>query len=148
MELDQFDYYVDKVLSSMSELLKEKNRSYGGSAVNPLNLFTNLSVRDRLLVRIEDKLKRIETLGFSGYNEDNLQDLVGYFIILKVWDEYERDGKTEEDSLCSNDSTRKAEVEEGNRNGRRPSKTEKEIDEIPTQRVKETKPSRFHTIGL
>ena len=90
MDLNTFENILDTILSDISKTLKEKNRSYGGSAVRPLNIFTKLGVKERLLVRIEDKLKRIEALGIDGFGEDNLNDLIGYLLILKIQDSYEK----------------------------------------------------------
>lgn len=89
MELDQFDEYLDEIVDTLRNTLKEKNRSYGGSAVNPLGIFTKASVKERLCIRIEDKLKRIEALGLRGFDEDNLNDLIGYLLILKIQDLHE-----------------------------------------------------------
>jgi len=91
MEQELFERLLTKVTNTIVKTLKEKNKSYGGSAVNPLGIFTKIGVKERLLVRIEDKLKRIQTLGFEDHGEDNLADLIGYFIILRVWMEHEKE---------------------------------------------------------
>jgi hypothetical protein len=90
MEQRVFEELLDEVLSSIGSTLKEKNKSYGGSAVKPLKIFTKIGVKERLLVRIEDKLKRIQALGIDGFGEDNLNDLIGYLLIVKIWELYER----------------------------------------------------------
>ena len=90
MDLNKFEGLLDEVLGKIGTTLKEKNRSYGGSAVKPLGIFTKLGVKERLLVRIEDKLKRIEALGIDGFGEDNLNDLIGYLLILKIQDLHEK----------------------------------------------------------
>lgn len=66
------------------DLLIEKNQSYGDSALEPANVFAGGSAIDNLCARIDDKLMRIKTQGFRGYGEDNVKDLIGYLILLKI----------------------------------------------------------------
>lgn len=88
-----FEKYVGEVTDSIRETLFSKNISYGGSAVKEEGIFSKASVIDRLCMRIDDKLKRIEALGFTGYGEDNLLDLIGYFIILRAYTAYDKDSR-------------------------------------------------------
>lgn len=66
------------------ELLIEKNESYGDSALEPANVFANGDAVENLCARIDDKLMRIKTQGFRGYGEDNVKDLIGYLILLRI----------------------------------------------------------------
>ena len=66
------------------EMLIDKNESYGDSALNPLGIFGNKDAVTSLGARIDDKLARIRTLGFEGFGEDNVKDLIGYLILLQV----------------------------------------------------------------
>jgi hypothetical protein len=66
------------------DLLIEKNESYGDSALEPANVFANGDAVENLCARIDDKLMRIKTQGFRGYGEDNIKDLIGYLILLKI----------------------------------------------------------------
>jgi hypothetical protein len=66
------------------DLLIEKNESYGDSALNPAGVFASGNAIDNLCSRIDDKLMRIKTQGFRGYGEDNVKDLIGYLILLKI----------------------------------------------------------------
>lgn len=66
------------------DLLIEKNKSYGDSALEPANIFAKGDAVENLCARIDDKLMRIKTQGFRGYGEDNIKDLTGYFILLKI----------------------------------------------------------------
>ena len=66
------------------DLLIEKNESYGDSALNPAGVFASGNAVDNLCSRIDDKLMRIKTQGFRGYGEDNVKDLIGYLILLKI----------------------------------------------------------------
>lgn len=65
-------------------LLVEKNKSYGDSALKPLNIFARGSAVENLSARIDDKLSRIANQGVLAYSEDNVKDLIGYLILLKI----------------------------------------------------------------
>jgi len=67
------------------DMLIEKNQNYNDSATSPKRIFSAASSIEQLLVRIDDKLSRIEQLGWdSKGSEDTLSDLIGYLILLKV----------------------------------------------------------------
>jgi len=66
------------------DLLIEKNKSYGDSALKPANIFARGNAVDNLCSRIDDKLMRIKSSGLNGYGEDNVKDLIGYLILLKI----------------------------------------------------------------
>lgn len=87
---DDFDVCeaIEAECDSLKELLLEKNESYGNSVFEPLNLLSDLSVRDRLLVRIEDKLARLKN-GSEFPSEDTTKDLIGYLILLRIADKRE-----------------------------------------------------------
>jgi hypothetical protein len=63
-------------------MLLEKNRAYGNSALDPVRIFSKADPVEQLLVRIDDKLSRIVRGDAAG--EDVLDDLIGYFVLLKV----------------------------------------------------------------
>ena len=65
-------------------LLLVKNQKYGDSALNPKRVFSKASAVETILVRIDDKLSRISNTGFSSPDEDTLQDLIGYLVLLKI----------------------------------------------------------------
>lgn len=70
-------------LNKVADLLQEKNQKYGDSAANPLRLFSQASPVEQLLVRIDDKLSRLKTMGpGASPDEDTLMDLVGYLALL------------------------------------------------------------------
>jgi len=75
---------IKKVGQEVIDLLLEKNESYGDSALNPAGIFASGNAVDNLTSRIDDKLMRIKTQGFRGYGEDNVKDLIGYLILLKI----------------------------------------------------------------
>lgn len=87
---------IKKVTTDVCDLLIEKNQSYGDSALQPANIFAQGDAVENLSARIDDKLMRIKTQGFRGYGEDNVKDLIGYLILLKIAIEDEEQPKLKE----------------------------------------------------
>ncbi len=79
-----FHEQVYKVLSEITEMLVDKNEKYGNSALEPLGVFSQLSAKEGLLVRIDDKLKRIKNGSIDRDDEDVINDLIGYLVLLKI----------------------------------------------------------------
>ena len=67
----------------LKNLLFEKNRKYGDSALNPLRCFSKASPIEQLKVRIDDKLSRIRN-GSLDEDEDVVMDLAGYCILYMI----------------------------------------------------------------
>ena len=73
------------VCEDIKELVLYKNKQYGDSALNPSRIFSKASAVEQLLVRIDDKLNRIKKgAGLVGEDEDVIQDLIGYLVLLKI----------------------------------------------------------------
>jgi hypothetical protein len=67
----------------IAEMLINKNRSYGNSALDPIRIFSKAGPREQLHVRIDDKLNRL--MKGTDYPGDNdIDDLIGYLILLKI----------------------------------------------------------------
>lgn len=79
---DVFEADVRAVLAEVGDMLIEKNRAYGNSALDPVRVFSRASVVEQLLVRIDDKLSRLARGSAAG--EDVEKDLLGYLVILRV----------------------------------------------------------------
>ena len=76
---------ISAVCNDIKELLLYKNKQYGDSALNPSRIFSKASAVEQLLVRIDDKLNRIKKgAGLVGDDEDVIQDLIGYLVLLKI----------------------------------------------------------------
>ena len=84
MENNFFAVQVGVVLDEIRELLIAKNQKYGNSALEPLGVFSQLSAKEGLLVRIDDKLKRIKNGSLEKDDEDVVNDLIGYLVLLKI----------------------------------------------------------------
>ena len=69
----------------IKEMLLEKNRRYGDSALSPMRVFSRASAEEQIRVRLDDKLSRIARgAGELADDEDTLFDLVGYVVLLRV----------------------------------------------------------------
>jgi hypothetical protein len=82
--MSQFYKDTCEVLDEIQELLLQKNEKYGNSALEPLGVFSQLSAKEGLLVRIDDKLKRIKNGSLDKDDEDVINDLIGYLVLLKI----------------------------------------------------------------
>lgn len=85
-----FQEEVYQVLSEITEMLIAKNQKYGNSAIEPLGIFSDLSPEEGLKVRIDDKLKRIKNGSLDRDDEDVVNDLIGYLVILKILQKEEK----------------------------------------------------------
>lgn len=72
---------MDVELETVRGLLIEKNKRYGNSALEPLRIASKASANEQLLVRIDDKLSRIQQ---GDESEDVWLDLLGYVVLLRV----------------------------------------------------------------
>ena len=81
----EFSANVSKVLLEIRDLLIAKNKKYGNSALEPLGVFSQLSAKEGLLIRIDDKLKRIKNGSLDRDDEDVINDLIGYLVLLKIY---------------------------------------------------------------
>ncbi len=86
---------ISKVCDDIKELLLYKNKMYGDSALSPNRIFSRSSGTEQLLVRIDDKLNRIQKgPGLAADDEDVIQDLIGYLVLLKI--AFKREAKKHE----------------------------------------------------
>lgn len=76
-------YEIHLELENMKTLLTRKNKSYGDSISNPVNVFSKLESVEAIRVRIDDKLARIKN-GAKYPGDDDITDLIGYLVRLKI----------------------------------------------------------------
>jgi hypothetical protein len=88
--MENFANKISSYLLEIRELLITKNLKYGNSALEPLGVFSKLSAKEGLLVRIDDKLKRIKNGRLEKDDEDVINDLIGYLVLLKIQTQEER----------------------------------------------------------
>jgi hypothetical protein len=74
---------IERVTDQVKALLISKNRSYGDSALYPSRIFSKADNVEQLLVRIDDKLSRIQN-GHDWPGDNEIDDLLGYLILLKI----------------------------------------------------------------
>tara|TARA_B100001778_G_scaffold276634_1_gene240047 strand:- start:115 stop:459 length:345 start_codon:yes stop_codon:yes gene_type:complete len=83
--MNEIEMKITCVCDDIKELLIQKNRKYGNSALKPNRIFSKCSATEQLLVRIDDKLNRImKGAGLLATDEDVVNDLIGYLVLLKI----------------------------------------------------------------
>ncbi len=74
---------IKRVCSEIEKMLVDKNLAYGDSALDPVRIFSKATDIEQLLVRIDDKLSRFAR-GTDYPGDNDIDDLVGYLILLKI----------------------------------------------------------------
>jgi hypothetical protein len=83
---------IATVCDGIKNLLLEKNLKYGDSAIDPSRIFSKASAVEQILVRIDDKLSRISKgAGLIAADEDVVDDLIGYLVLLKIAQKREKE---------------------------------------------------------
>ena len=75
----------DKIINecdAVKEMLLEKNRRYGNSALDPVRVFSKADTTEQIKVRIDDKLSRLSR--GNEADEDVVKDLIEYLILLRI----------------------------------------------------------------
>lgn len=78
------------LFDNFKEFLLEKNKRYGDSALNPIQVFSNKSAEEQIRARLDDKLRRIKNSGELRKND--VSDCFGYIALLMIsrgWLEFE-----------------------------------------------------------
>jgi hypothetical protein len=85
MTLTETQSQISAICDDIKELLLYKNRKYGNSALKPVRIFSKSDSVEQILVRIDDKLNRIQQgAGLLDEDEDVIVDLIGYLVLLKI----------------------------------------------------------------
>ena len=74
------DREMEKLIDDLEEMLLRKNKAYGDSALNPIQVFSSIAPRMQLRIRMDDKLNRWLTVKDEDW-EDTLMDLAGYAVL-------------------------------------------------------------------
>jgi len=112
----------------IANMLAEKNRNYGDSALNPVRIMSQADPVEQIRVRIDDKLSRIKR-GKSA-SEDVVLDLIGYLILLRIAEKRSNNGFSgalPERSGVSSEGSCEAEAEVRDRSGVPGKKTEVQL---------------------
>lgn len=84
----QIREWFSQVLDETRAMLITKNQAYGDSALSPLRIFATSSPKEQLLVRIDDKISRMNRGSSAG--EDPAKDALGYFLLVTIAEMRER----------------------------------------------------------
>ena len=71
------------ICGEVLDMLLEKNKCYGDSAINPTRIFSKVDPIEQINVRIDDKLNRLMQ-GTEYPGDDTEKDLIGYLILKRV----------------------------------------------------------------
>ena len=82
-QVTQSQIDICTVLDEIKEMLLEKNKRYGDSALNPVRIFSKADPLEGLRCRMDDKLSRIRTMDPED-SEDAYLDLLGYLVLHRV----------------------------------------------------------------
>lgn len=75
---------IQLVLTEIGDMLIEKNRRYGDSALSPVRVFSTASTIEQINVRLDDKLSRIMAARDNLDIEDAELDLLGYLVLRRI----------------------------------------------------------------
>ena len=81
-QTDQTRKQIADTAQSLTELLLEKNRRYGDSALKPAHIFNKEDAATSIYARLDDKLGRIANS--TDVRKNDVADLMGYLILLCV----------------------------------------------------------------
>lgn len=73
---------IEILFNNFKDFLKEKNKRYGDSALNPMQIFTKSNAGNQICNRLDDKLSRIKNS--SVLKKNDLSDLFGYVGLLLI----------------------------------------------------------------
>ena len=82
-DLENTQLIIAATCDEVKEMLLEKNRKYGNSALNPLRLFSKADPIEQIRVRLDDKFSRLLNMA-EDENEDVVNDIIGYLVIYKI----------------------------------------------------------------
>lgn len=89
MDANTFVDLLEATLRDTRQMLISKNAAYGNSALDPVRVFSTASLKEQLLVRLDDKVSRL-TRG-SAAGEDVAQDMLGYLLLVAIAEKRERE---------------------------------------------------------
>ena len=76
---------IEQKCADIRDMLQGKNALYGDSALKPARIFSKASSTEQLLVRIDDKISRLQQGTIEPWEgEDTVLDLVGYLVMLLI----------------------------------------------------------------
>jgi len=76
------DRDIALVFDGIRDVVLEKNRRYGNSALDPPRVFSTARAGDGIRIRLDDKLARVKNSGQLRKND--VADLMGYLGLLCI----------------------------------------------------------------
>jgi len=73
---------IIELTNSIQKLLLVKNQRYGDAAITPKRRFSKASPEQGILIRLDDKLNRIEQSDELRIND--ISDMIGYLVLLLI----------------------------------------------------------------
>jgi len=77
---NNFENNLSILLDNLKKFLLEKNKNYGNSALEPINIFSKSNSENSICQRLDDKLTRIKNS--NELRKNDCVDLVGYMTLL------------------------------------------------------------------
>src|SRR5690606_27995070 len=80
-------HFFREIANGIADLLEYKNKQYGNSALEPLEIFAN---KCKVGQRLDDKLKRVQNS--DELRKNDIADLIGYLILTceeKGWTNFD-----------------------------------------------------------
>lgn len=74
------------ITESLCNLLTQKNKNYGNSALSPLGIFSKENSTSGLKIRLDDKLMRIKNC--SELRKNDIADIMGYLTLLCISEDW------------------------------------------------------------
>lgn len=81
-EIEDTQKKIDELFNNFRDFLKEKNRRYGNSTLQPMQIFSRIQIEQQIQNRLDDKLSRIKNSGELKKND--VADVFGYIALLMV----------------------------------------------------------------
>ena len=73
---------ISVIFDKLKDLVLYKNEKYGNAALEPLGIFSKLDAKSSILIRLDDKLRRVQNSNEIRTND--ISDLIGYLVLLLV----------------------------------------------------------------
>lgn len=81
--ISSFEQSVRRITDQTANILIEKNLAYGNSALDPIQVFSNVDRMEQLFVRLDDKLSRVKR-GHEYPGDDTIRDIIGYCTLILI----------------------------------------------------------------
>lgn len=94
VKVPDYAQLISDKCEDIKNLLLNKNRKYGNSALCPARIFSKSDSIEQIKVRLDDKLSRVKNKQVDE-DEDVVKDMVGYLILLLIAIDIKNEGKEE-----------------------------------------------------